>query len=118
MNKARDNYGKALAFIETALTQETDECIIWPFTNHTNGYPSIGHGRHVNRVVCERAYGKPPSLKHQAAHSCGVKLCINKRHVRWATRAENEADKLKHGTSLLGRTPGNRKGKKKGWRDA
>ena len=32
------------------------------------------------------------------AHSCGVRRCINKRHLRWATQVENEVDKLTHGT--------------------
>lgn len=38
----------------------------------------------------------------EAAHTCGVRLCVNQRHVRWATSAENEADKLIHGRDNRG----------------
>lgn len=34
---------------------------------------------------------------HEAAHSCAKILCINKRHLRWASRSENEFDKLVQG---------------------
>jgi hypothetical protein len=35
----------------------------------------------------------------EAAHLCGNRSCFNGAHLRWATRAENEADKLLHGTA-------------------
>lgn len=108
LTKARDNYGKALAFVEWVMLQQTGDCIIWPFTQHTNGYGSIGHGIRVHRLVCERAYGPPPEAQ-DAAHSCGVKLCVNPRHLRWATRSENEADKERHGTKARGERSGRAK---------
>ena len=41
-----------------------------------------------------------------AAHNCGVRLCCNPHHVRWATRKNNKADELIHGTRNRGRRNG------------
>jgi hypothetical protein len=51
-------------------------------------------------MVCEQVNGPPPSSKHEVAHSCGRghEGCVNRRHLRWATRKENHADRIKHGT--------------------
>lgn len=99
--------GDLPAFLVKALVAETDDCIFWPYTRGSNGYGIIridGRRKVVSRIVCERAHGDPPTLKHQAAHSCGRghEGCINPRHLRWATRIENEADKLIHGTHRRG----------------
>lgn len=108
MSKARDNYGKALAFVEFALTQATDECILWPFTKNRGGYPNVGHGTPVNRVICERTYGPPPERAH-AAHSCHVKLCVNPSHLRWASPHENARDNVARGVQVRGERVGRAK---------
>lgn len=83
-----------------ALTWESDNCLIWPFAVGNHGY-GLCDGELAHRRVCEAENGAPPAGL-QAAHSCGNQLCVNKRHLRWATRQENEADKLTHGTRLMG----------------
>jgi hypothetical protein len=95
------------------LSYDGDECLIWPY-GKTRGYARIRHaGREglVSRLICEREYGPPPTASHEAAHSCGRgKLgCVAKRHLRWATRTENEADKLMHGTHNRGERQGGAK---------
>lgn len=83
-----------------ALTVRSNQCLIWPFSLDGPGYGQmIVGGRKVraSRYVCERAHGKCPTGK-ECAHSCGVRVCVNKRHLRWATRSENMADKIIHGT--------------------
>jgi hypothetical protein len=80
---------------------ETDECILWDGGSFASGYPRVkidGKNRRGNRVVCTEHHGAPPSDDSEAAHSCGVPACINPRHLRWATREENQADRLIHGT--------------------
>lgn len=100
--------GEPLRFIhEVALLHTGDECLTWPYCKMGNGYPQIRVGGKpliVSRYVCELAHGAPPTLDHDAAHSCGKghEACIAPGHVSWKTRAENNADKLDHGTHNRG----------------
>ena len=79
---------------------------MWPFAvRKSSGYgahsPLVdGAKRNVDahRYVCERAYGAAPTAQHQAAHSCGMKLCVNPRHLRWALPLDNMADAIAAGT--------------------
>ena len=49
---------------------------------------------------CEEVNGSPPTPYHDAAHSCGNGHlgCCTPKHLRWATRSENIADAITHGT--------------------
>src|SRR3990167_9672321 len=92
-------------FRDVVLKHESDDCLRWPFCYSSTGYGKVQHaGRmhRVSRLVCQMVNGQPPTPKHQAAHNCGNRACVNKRHLRWATRAENMADTLIHGTHLRG----------------
>ena len=102
---ARENYGAAQRMVAEALRHEGDDCLIWPFAKSSNGYGAIKLPRatvSVHRHVCTLAHGDPPPGDIHASHSCGTKLCINPKHLRWATRAFNEHDKIGHGTSNRG----------------
>lgn len=99
---------------EVALAYEDDECLRWPFSVDQHGYGVVsvdGHHQVASRFICERAHGAPPTPLHHAAHSCGNGNdgCMNKRHLSWKTRAENEADKVIHGTSNRGERCGTSK---------
>jgi hypothetical protein len=76
----------------------------------SNGYANIqrnGKKELVSRIVCGAVNGPAPTPKHEAAHSCGMghKGCISPKHLRWATRKENEDDKFLHGTRQHSKTP-------------
>jgi hypothetical protein len=76
-----------------------------------NGYPIIavhsGGGerkqksRRISRLVCEAFHGSPPSIRHAAAHNDGNPENNVPSNLRWATPAENMADKKLHGTERL-----------------
>jgi hypothetical protein len=96
--------GAPMQFLESTFMHFEDGCIIWPFGR---GYGKVWNGDHmvwVHPIVCERFNGKRPTPKHEAAHSCGNGHggCINGYHLRWATRKENQADRINHGTALRG----------------
>lgn len=92
---------------ETVLTYDGDECLIWPFGGLSCGYATLsvdGRSRLVSRLLCEEIYGPPPTPRHEAAHRCGKGHlgCVTRRHLRWATPTENQADKLLVGTDNRG----------------
>lgn len=92
-------------FIERAAAFDGDSCLLWPFSNtYRSGYGRYRH-RPAHREVCRRAHGEPLENR-DAAHSCGNKLCCNPKHLRWATRRENLADRVIHGTVPQGDSHG------------
>ena len=56
----------------------------------------------AHRLVCELWHGAPPTSKHEAAHSDGIKLNNHFSNLRWATRKENDRDRVKHRTDPIG----------------
>lgn len=95
--------GDLQAFVENvALQFDSDECLPWPYGKNGAGYGSMTFNRKFGDAhvfVCRLAHGEPPSPVHEVAHNCGRRECCNPRHLRWATRRENHADKIKHKTT-------------------
>ena len=95
--------GDGARWIAEHMGHGGDECLVWPYGKTGSGYgASWKDGKVVlaHRMMCEAVHGAPPTPDHQAAHSCGKghEGCVNPRHLRWATRRENHADALLHGT--------------------
>jgi len=70
-----------------------------------------GHGRlrPVHQLVALTFHGSRPSPKHDAAHYDGDKENNHYTNIRWATRSENERDKVRHGRSNRGERNGSAK---------
>lgn len=103
-------YGSALKFIQSHVNYSGDECLIWGFGTTKSGYGclSFNKKRYVaSRLMCIFAHGEPFNKDCDAAHSCGNRLCVNPKHLRWATRKENCSDCVIHGTSNRGERQGN-----------
>jgi hypothetical protein len=100
-------HGEPLAWLLQHVAHSEDSCLPWPYTGTAEGYGRIWHKKRMypaHRLMCELAHGAPPKETMHAAHSCGngSEGCMNPTHLRWATKAENEADKIAHGTVMRG----------------
>lgn len=95
----------AVPWLVSHLGFSSQECLLWPFkSRYKSGYGSVwidGKLTGAHRAMLRLKTGDCP-LGMTAAHSCGVKLCVNPNHLRWATQSENEADKKLHGTAQIG----------------
>lgn len=105
--KSKAKKGDLLGWLRRHVAHEGADCLIWPFVRDTSGYGGVhylGRDDRAHRVMCALAHGAPPNPKYEAAHSCGRGHdgCVNPKHLRWATRAENAADKIQHGTQQRG----------------
>lgn len=104
----RTSPGELMRFIhEVALNHVSEECLTWPFGKNEKGYGQLwveGKNGYAHRYICELAHGAPPTPEHQAAHSCGRGHdgCVSPAHLSWKTRAENQADRVEHGTHNRG----------------
>jgi len=104
--------GEPKKFLETALLQQTDECILWPYSCDNHGYAGMNidnKTRKVHIIVCEKIHGEKPFQRAEAAHSCGNGHlgCINHRHLSWKSHSDNQMDRILHGTSNRGTQHGN-----------
>lgn len=93
------------AWIKEHCDHDGDKCLMWPFGVSSGGYGYFQHGKgtyRAHREMCRLANGEPPFPEAHAAHSCGVRECVNPSHLRWATARENMADKRLHGTHNSG----------------
>lgn len=91
--------------LDVAAKFRGEECLLWPYGFGSHGYGSLtfrGKSGSAHRFVCAEVHGEPPTPQHDAAHSCGIRGCVNPAHLRWATRSENAADMVEHGTHHRG----------------
>lgn len=105
-NPSNKGNGKTFKWLLEHVSYKGDDCLKWPFAmDNAHGRGRLGYlGKHywAHRLMCILAKGKPPTPKHQTAHSCGNgnKGCINPQHLSWKTNAQNQLDRRKHGTQM------------------
>lgn len=73
---------------------------------HSRGYLyyALGHDKKelAHRLVAMAFIGAPPSDRHEVAHNDGSRTNNRAPNLRWALPAENQADRLLHGTDACG----------------
>jgi hypothetical protein len=82
-NYRKARFGEKNAMVQLMMVIDTDWCLLWP----------LSHSDIICERVCVAANGEKPTFSHEVAHSCNNGKCINRHHLRWATRAENMADR-------------------------
>jgi len=97
--------GEAWAYFERVLWTPEAHSGTWPGALN-RGYGQLWmNGRNVRThvIACDRAHGPKPSPELEVLHFCAQKPdCFYPPHLRWGTHRENIADKVRHGTALLG----------------
>ncbi len=103
--------GKNQLAVLAGIRADHNECILWTGPTTRYGYGVYVHWDYnrgtrtsttAHRFVLQAAVGPPPAPDMQAAHEprvCHEPLCLNRRHLRWATPQENNDDQLLDGTS-------------------
>lgn len=96
----------------TRATNTYEGRILRPVENG-RGYPVVNlwvrgkrYQRQVHQLVAEAFLGPKPTVLHEVAHNDGNSRNPQAANLRWATRAENHADKLRHGTHNRGQRHG------------
>jgi hypothetical protein len=95
-------------FVEQVCAMQTDECVLWPYGMNSQGY-GVSRGKKVHRTICEIVHGAPPLDKRLACHSCGVKRCVNHRHIYWGSPQQNRDDGRRMGEWPVGSDHGSAK---------
>ena len=100
------NFGDVRKTRDGHILRAGDHVAKW--INATTGYPCVSlsdNGRKhrtVHSLVADAFLSPRPTSKHQVAHNDGSRTNNFQGNLRWATPAENQADRKQHGTWLGG----------------
>lgn len=86
-----------------AMRHRSGECLIWPYRLDRDGYPLFASDHpflpsRAHQYLCVKVRGPKPTERHEMAHTCGVRACMNPHHVQWKSRKQNQDDRITHGT--------------------
>ena len=79
-----------------------NDCWLWTGTKQK--YPIYYQNNkqyYAHRLICEHYHGNMSGLVTR--HLCGNALCVNPSHLKPGSQAENNRDKVLHGTTNKGK---------------
>lgn len=96
-----------VGWLTSHIAWDSKLCLIWPYSCAPAGYGRfryMGKYHYAHRFMCTLVNGPHDGNKDQATHSCGNGHlgCVHPQHLRWATRQDNQMDRVRHGTSNRG----------------
>ena len=100
---ANSRYGFIKPYINHLLSQNSNECLEWPYKHDSRTKRPIvcidRRTRTAARHLLIKKTGRDPT-DLQAAHTCGNEWCVNHNHIQRKSSKQNELDKITHGTYL------------------
>lgn len=100
------SFGRVRRIVESCKGHQPK--ILRPWVNNMGYYivtvcgASGAKRKQVSRLVCAAFHGSAPTEEYDAAHGDGNPSNNTANNLRWATRKENMADTLLHGTRAMG----------------
>lgn len=102
----RTSKGQPIDWLTSALLAQSDECQEWPYARTQAGYGQVriqGKLYSTHRLALVRSgHPEPDAPNNHALHSCDNPPCVNPRHLRWGSHAENQAEKASRGRAPQG----------------
>lgn len=108
LNSTRCPMGQSLATFHKMVLQETDECIVWPYSKR-DGYGRVSLGgprgaskvEFAHRLAYAITHGKIPEGMG-VLHRCDNPPCFNPRHLFAGTDRDNKNDQKIKGRTRKG----------------
>lgn len=93
-----------LSLLRNLITEDTDDCVLWPKGTDSSGYPKVWDGaRNVggHRLAYMLHKGVIMASSLEVMHTCDTPRCVNPKHLKAGTHAANMADMHRKGRGVV-----------------